>query len=110
MYWLLIKKEKLMKNIILIITMILFSATAKADSDDHDKYDDDHYKRVNYKQIFNHLDVNQDQKLSFQEYVGFAKLDQNNDGSISLAEFAKMREHHEDDDHFSLKRLFKKHH
>ena len=99
-----------MKNIILIISFVLFAATARADSDDHHKYDDDHYRKGNYKQIFNHLDVNQDQKLSFQEYIGFAKLDQNNDGSISLAEFEKMREHHMDDDHFSLKKFFRKSH
>lgn len=65
---------------------------------------DDHYKRMSAKDLFERLDQNDDGKISLAEYMGFAQLDKNNDGLLTYDEFKDSRKryskYYDDDDHY----------
>ncbi len=99
-----------MKYTIMILALLLNTAIANADSDDkrRDKDRDGNYRNYTSQEMFDQLDANKDKQLSIKEYVGFAKLDTDNNDSISLDEFSKFNQMygHMGDDHFSFRRFF----
>jgi hypothetical protein len=90
-----------MKLVFTLLIAVFVAGYAVSDSDKH------HKKYMKSDDIFKYLDANGDNKLSLEEFIGFAKMDKNNDKFISLEEF---KDHHNsknhDDDHHHF---FKKH-